>query len=313
MKHLPLSLIAIDSSIKKSKSENQLHSINDIPKRGYVGSHKSKENGYMQMGARLYNSETGRFMSVDPLMEIFTGHSPYHYSYNNPVMFSDPSGLAPEGEKNNSTQGPGADLIGSSHTSGYWTQVTFITESGEVAMGLDDPLAPAERRKVYGTETSFVWVEGSSGAGGGGGGTSPKYSPSEVYGSTSQIRSNSSRTLPNQNSLRSKSVTDQNYVMKNNNNKNTLFMTKDAANQMKVFIGISVELGESGPLDLFEVTNVLDMFPNDNKNQRYINYIRRMINNNIEPVALSGTQKYNFSKSNNVHTPSNSSYGMRTA
>ncbi|MFA7327668.1 MAG: RHS repeat-associated core domain-containing protein [Candidatus Kapaibacterium sp.] len=50
------------------------------------------------MGARLYNSETGRFMSVDPLMEIFTGHSPYHYSYNNPVMFCDPSGLAPEGE-----------------------------------------------------------------------------------------------------------------------------------------------------------------------------------------------------------------------
>jgi len=79
--------------------ENQHQSTDDIPKRGYMGSHKSKENGYMQMGTRLYNAETGRFMSVDPLMEIFTGHSPYHYSYNNPVMFSDPSGLAPEGEK----------------------------------------------------------------------------------------------------------------------------------------------------------------------------------------------------------------------
>jgi RHS repeat-associated protein len=76
-----------------------------------MGSHKSKENGYMQMGARLYNAETGRFMSVDPLMEIFTGHSPYHYSYNNPVMFRDPSGLAPEGEKNNKTQGFGGDYI----------------------------------------------------------------------------------------------------------------------------------------------------------------------------------------------------------
>jgi hypothetical protein len=36
--------------------------------------HKSKEHRYMQMGARLYNAETGRFMSVDPLMEIFTGN-----------------------------------------------------------------------------------------------------------------------------------------------------------------------------------------------------------------------------------------------
>jgi len=109
--------------------ENQLHSTDDIPKRGYMGSHKSKENGYMQMGARLYNAETGRFMSVDPLMEIFTGHSPYHYSYNNPVMFSDPSGLAPEGEKNNKTQGLGDDIIAAGHVGGHWVESSVTSLS----------------------------------------------------------------------------------------------------------------------------------------------------------------------------------------
>lgn len=73
-----------------------------------MGKHRSKENGYSAMGARLYNSETGRFMSVDPLAELFTGHSPYHFGYNNPVMYSDPSGLAPK--KENRVMGTSQDL-----------------------------------------------------------------------------------------------------------------------------------------------------------------------------------------------------------
>ncbi len=32
----------------------------------------------------------------DPLFEAFPGYSPYSYGYNNPIMFGDPSGLAPE-------------------------------------------------------------------------------------------------------------------------------------------------------------------------------------------------------------------------
>ncbi|MER3328377.1 MAG: RHS repeat-associated core domain-containing protein, partial [Candidatus Kapaibacterium sp.] len=164
------------------------------------------------MGARLYNSETGRFMSVDPLMEIFTGHSPYHYSYNNPVMFSDPSGLAPEGEKNNSVQAPGADAISGGISIGYWVESTQKVWNGK--MSIVNPLDPTTHRIM---EDGFVWewVEPGVAAGGGGGGASPKYSPSEVYGSTSQIRSNSSRILPNQNSLRIKSVTGQTAVNSN--------------------------------------------------------------------------------------------------
>jgi hypothetical protein len=47
----------------------------------------------------IYELETGRFTSVDPLFEAFKRWSPYAYSYNSPLTFCDPTGLAPEKEK----------------------------------------------------------------------------------------------------------------------------------------------------------------------------------------------------------------------
>lgn len=42
--------------------------------------------------ARYYESEIGRFTSVDPLAEKYYSWSPYVYCYNNPVKFIDPDG-----------------------------------------------------------------------------------------------------------------------------------------------------------------------------------------------------------------------------
>jgi hypothetical protein len=112
-------------------------------------------------------------MSVDPLMEIFTGHSPYHYSYNNPVMFRDPSGLAPEGEKNNKTQGTSYDYISGGYTSGYWTSETIFL-SIDTWFRLDNPLGFGEMKFRSHLETIVVdkFVPGLGGAGGGGDGGS---------------------------------------------------------------------------------------------------------------------------------------------
>jgi len=79
-----------DTLWTRSGSENRL---------GFIGRERDYENNYFAFGARNYDSETGRFLSVDPLFEAFPNQTPYHYAYNSPIQFKDPSGLAPEEEK----------------------------------------------------------------------------------------------------------------------------------------------------------------------------------------------------------------------
>ena len=44
------------------------------------------------MQARFYDPTVGRFFSIDPETEGQLEFSPYHYSFNNPIRFSDPDG-----------------------------------------------------------------------------------------------------------------------------------------------------------------------------------------------------------------------------
>ncbi len=65
---------------------------------GFIGKELDEENNYFLFGVRNYDKQTGRFLSVDPLWESFRNYTPYHYSYNNPISFKDPTGFAPEKE-----------------------------------------------------------------------------------------------------------------------------------------------------------------------------------------------------------------------
>ncbi|WP_460847784.1 RHS repeat-associated core domain-containing protein [Phytohabitans suffuscus] len=67
-------------------------------KLGFVGGYKDT-TGLTHLGAREYDPQTGRFISVDPILD--TGNpqhlNAYAYAGNSPVTISDPSGLiAPE-------------------------------------------------------------------------------------------------------------------------------------------------------------------------------------------------------------------------
>lgn len=46
-----------------------------------------------QMDFRQYDNATGRFNTVDALSEATYSNSPYHFAGNNPISFSDPTGL----------------------------------------------------------------------------------------------------------------------------------------------------------------------------------------------------------------------------
>jgi len=61
----------------------------------FLTKERDTETGFDWLEARAYDARIGRFFVIDPLAEKATlrGWSPYHYSFDNPMRFADPSGL----------------------------------------------------------------------------------------------------------------------------------------------------------------------------------------------------------------------------
>ncbi len=51
------------------------------------------DNIAIDFGARIYNSQLGRFLSMDPLTDIYTWQTPYAYFANSPISIVDKKGL----------------------------------------------------------------------------------------------------------------------------------------------------------------------------------------------------------------------------
>jgi RHS repeat-associated protein len=63
----------------------------------FIGRESQQSTGWIDLQARFYDPQIGRFLAVDPETEGQDEFSPYHYSFNNPIRFSDPDGKWPGG------------------------------------------------------------------------------------------------------------------------------------------------------------------------------------------------------------------------
>ncbi|WP_030325432.1 RHS repeat domain-containing protein, partial [Streptomyces flavochromogenes] len=69
-----------------------------IGDKGFVGGTNEADTGLVHIGAREYDPATGRFVSVDPILEADKPQTMngYGYAANNPFSFADPTGEALE-------------------------------------------------------------------------------------------------------------------------------------------------------------------------------------------------------------------------
>ncbi|MCC8173572.1 MAG: RHS repeat-associated core domain-containing protein [Odoribacter sp.] len=77
------------------KTHERSDHIKSDNRYGYNGKEEQVigDLGYLDYGARMYDTELGRWLGVDPVAEEYHSFSPYNYVMNNPVLFIDPNGM----------------------------------------------------------------------------------------------------------------------------------------------------------------------------------------------------------------------------
>ena len=78
--------------------EEHLNSYNSPYK--FNAKELDEETGNYYYGARYYSPKYNLMLSVDPMYHLYPSVSPYAYTLNNPVRYTDPTGMTPENPDN---------------------------------------------------------------------------------------------------------------------------------------------------------------------------------------------------------------------
>jgi RHS repeat-associated protein len=82
------------TSYRSGRTETEV----SLKRYKYVGKERDEETGLYYYGARYYAGWICRFVSVDAMAASFPNFSPFAYSNNNPLRYSDPTGNQTEDE-----------------------------------------------------------------------------------------------------------------------------------------------------------------------------------------------------------------------
>jgi RHS repeat-associated protein len=100
--HQDTAQVAVDAASRKVTQRRQTPfgaprgmPVPWVGDKGFVGGTTDTSTGLTNLGARQYDPLLGRFISVDPVMDLSDAQQMHGYTYsnNNPVTFSDPTGL----------------------------------------------------------------------------------------------------------------------------------------------------------------------------------------------------------------------------
>ena len=94
--YYPFGLVMVENSY-----ENILETKNHFKYNGKELQEDLDDLNWYDYGARMYDPSIGRWHVVDPLSEVSRSHSSYEYTYNNPLRFKDPDGMAVHDSKRN--------------------------------------------------------------------------------------------------------------------------------------------------------------------------------------------------------------------